>query len=285
MRVSVFMLAFNAELFIEQSLQSIYPIADEIFVVEGAVPQAAFSATSTGHSKDSTLFKLAQFKDPQRKLRVITNRTFWPSKDHMCNAAASLATGDILWQVDSDEVYREEDLEKVVSLFESNPEITVGTFPVLHFWHNFYTVTCGGHWEEPFTRVFRFEKGSSWQSHEPPVLLDPQGISWFQRGVVHHFEDIPIFHYSYVTEQQARWKAQFFANYIPKEQLKSSDEATEVGMTKDWFEKVWKAWEKRPLEVEATYGTTPGGGGRTKLYTGDHPQVMKSHPLWGELSL
>jgi len=282
MKVSVMMLAFNADLFLQPSLQSIYPIADEIFVVEGAVPQAAFSATKNGHSTDRTLYTLAEFPDPMHKIRVITNKGFWPNKDVMCNQAAECASGDLLWQVDADEVYLEEDVEKVTRFFDDHMEVTVGTFPVYHFWHNFHTVTCGGHWMSPFTRVYRSERGSSWQSHEPPVLLNAQGIPWSSLGEIHHFEDIHIFHYSYVTPEQALWKSRFFLGYVSNPV--TSDEAQEVGMTSDWFTKVWQAWSANPTGVEALYGTTPGGGGATTPYQGPHPSVMHTHPLWEELS-
>jgi predicted O-methyltransferase YrrM len=285
-RFSIGMIVLNAELFLQTCLESIYDFAYEILIVEGACPQARWDANSRGTSRDRTLEIIQSFTDPDNKIKLVASRA-WDHKDQMVNAYIPYVSGDYLFQVDSDEIWNKVALENIRRVLSAEPDITCLEFNPLQFWHNFETVLVGGHWEEPFMRIFRFEPGARWQSHEPPILLNPRGQAYnnIKRINLTDKYGVTFFHYSYVTEQQARWKWEFFKRYdinvVP-----SSDESTRIGMTQDWFEKVWLAWRDDPQGVENKYGTSPGGGpawgpkGRTEPYHGPHPQAILRHPLW-----
>src|SRR5688572_53959 len=126
-RISFGMIVLNGEPFVRYNLRALYPFAHQIIVVEGATPGAAAIASPDGHSTDGTLETLQHFKaeeDPENKLTIITRDGFWPEKDEMSQAYAELATGDYLWQIDTDEFYLPRDMERVLLLLQANPDIT-----------------------------------------------------------------------------------------------------------------------------------------------------------------
>ncbi|OGV45528.1 MAG: hypothetical protein A2X46_09160 [Lentisphaerae bacterium GWF2_57_35] len=287
MRFSVGMIVFNAELFLEACLEAIYDFAHQILIVEGSVPQARWDADPSGRSRDRTLEILRAFPDPQHKIKLVASQA-WNHKDDMVNACLPEVTGDYLMHLDADEIWTSEALSRLREELQKDPSITCVEFAPHHFWHRFETVLVDGHWDAPFMRVFKFEPGARWKSHEPPVLLNPQGQAYNDIRRVNGAREwgITFHHYNYLTEEQARWKNEFFKRYYRMENVPSSDESRRIGMTRDWFEKVWLAWKSDPRGVEAKYGTTPGGGpawrpvGRTAPYAGEHPAPIQKHPLF-----
>lgn len=278
------MIVFNAELFLKTCLESIYDFAHEILIVEGSCPQARWDTNPNGISTDDTLDIIFNFPDVENKIKLVASQA-WEHKDEMVNAYISSVTGNYLFQVDSDEIWSGDDLNKICQILLERPDITCLEFLPLQFWHNFETILIEGHWDSPFMRLFKFESGAKWYSHEPPILVNPKGVSYNSIKKINATEEygIRFFHYSYLTESQARWKATFFAQY---ESAVSSDKSTRIAMTCDWFEKVWKPWKDNPKKVEAIYGTSPGGGpawtsqGKTARYNGSHPKAITSHSLW-----
>ncbi len=284
-RFSVGMIVFNAELFLQTCLEAIYDFAHEILIAEGSCPQARWDANAEGTSRDRTLEIIRNFPDPQHKIRLVASRS-WEHKDEMVEAYLSKVTGDYVFHVDSDEIWLRETLEKIRAILAKDSSITCLEFHPLHFWHNFQTVLVEGHWEEPFMRIFKYEPGARWKSHEPPILLNPQGVPYNNIRKVNATREwgLSFHHYSYLTPEQAKWKSRFFRMYGMD--APSSDHSTSVGMTSDWYEKVWLPWAKDPTRIEAIYGTSPGGGpawravGKTMKYPGAHPPEILRHPLW-----
>ncbi len=284
-KFSIGMIVFNAELFLKTCLDSIYDFAHEILIVEGSCPQARWDANPDGISTDHTLDIISNYPDVNNKIKLVASQA-WEHKNEMVNAYIPYVTGNYLFQVDSDEIWSEDSLNGICKLLQKRPNIDCMEFIPFQFWHNFETILIEGHWTSPFMRLFRFEQGAKWLSHEPPILLKPlaQGGAYNDKRINATIEaGITFFHYSYLVESQARWKATFFGQY---ERGISSDNSTEIRMNCDGFEKVWKPWKDNPKKIEAIYGTSPGGGpawlpqGKTARYKGSHPKVITSHPLW-----
>jgi hypothetical protein len=227
-RISFGILALNAQPFLEYNLRALYPVAHEIIVVEGSVRAAASLATPNGHSTDDTLLMLAEFKnknDTENKLRVISATEegyadgFWPEKDEMSRAYAKYISGDWLWQVDSDEFYREDDMRAVVSLMEGDPSISLISFPYLEFFGSFDSLITGSWhlYEQTLChRVFRWGPGYHYASHRPPTVVDESGTDlsnkrWI-RAPKNGSDDITLFHYSYVLPKQAHQKVGYYSN-------------------------------------------------------------------------
>ena len=225
--ISFGMIALNAQPFLEYNLRALYPFAHQLLVVEGATRAAASLADEQGHSLDGGLEMLKRFQreeDPEGKLQVIQAKDegfadgFWPEKDEMSQAYARRATGDWLWQVDSDEFYRADDLERIVALLAQG-DLDGISFPFIEFWGGFNSYTTGKWYIQNFTevrRVFRWAEGFSYQSHRPPTALDAQGRDlsegqWLS-GQQMKRKGIFMYHYSYVLPKQAAQKVGYYAN-------------------------------------------------------------------------
>jgi hypothetical protein len=249
--ISFGIIALNAQPFLEYNLRALYPFAHQLLVVEGATEAARSLATEDGHSKDGTLKMLKEFRatqDSKHKLSVITAQDegfengFWPEKDQMSHAYAKRATGDWLWQVDSDEFYIHEDLQAVCQLLERNPQITAVSFPYLEFFGGFdYVIT--GKWhliEHPrFHRLFRWASGYSYAKHRPPTVVDENGIDLRKRNWLKNPRNgnkkISLFHYSYVFPKQALQKVGYYSNVAWTDAFRKN---------RMWFEESYMALEK-----------------------------------------
>ncbi|MBN1680153.1 MAG: glycosyltransferase family 2 protein [Anaerolineae bacterium] len=219
-RVTFGMIVLNGEPFVRYNLRALYPFAHEIIVVEGAAPAAAAIATPDGHSRDSTLETLRRFKaeeDPDDKLIIITRDGFWSEKDEMSQAYAKRATGDYLWQIDSDEFYHPEDMQRVLEMLKHDPDITVVSVKEITFWGG-PDVICDGWYlrrgAENCFRVFKWGEGYTYVTHRPPTVHDAQGrdlrsLKWIQapemtrRGVI-------MYHYSLLLPRQVMEKCEYY---------------------------------------------------------------------------
>ncbi len=198
-------------------------------MVEGASHLARDSATPDGHSTDATREILRRFKseeDPENKVVLVTAEDeghatgFWPGeKDEQSRAYARRATGDILWQVDVDEFYRPDHIEKIIQLLATRPEVRQINLRWINFWGSvLYTVESfaveqhylglgGG-----VPRIFRWGRGFYYQTHRPPTVLDAAGLD-LKDGMLPVAEletlGIRIHHYATIFQHIVEAKTQY----------------------------------------------------------------------------
>lgn len=232
-RVSFGIIVLNGEPFTRYNLRSLYPFAHEIIVAEGASPHAAHAATPDGHSSDGTLETLRRFQieeDPDRKVTIVTAEDeghpsgFWPGeKDEQSGAYAKRATGDYLWQVDIDEFYRAEDMQRVLEMLDSDPSITAVTFPEIPFWGSF-DVRCDGPYlrlsYSQFHRLFRWGPGYRMVTHRPPTVVDEcgqdlRGLRWISAAEMQQ-KGIFLYHYTQIFVGHVRSKMTYYDTLIRK---------------------------------------------------------------------
>ena len=301
------MIVFNGESFLHELLESIYDFAYEIVVVEGPDQNALPMAGPDGGSTDRTLEILHSFPDPERKLRVI--RGTWRDKDEQSNRYMQELSGDYIWQVDDDEIYKPEDLISVSDMLREDPKITAVSFYWQNFFKGFDRVMVA---EPPYEvwRLFRLSPGYRFVTHRPPTVIDPatsaimnsihplKASALAERGIY-------IYHYSYVYDEQVRAKIRYHTNYRlgqlqvgipslprPLARLKWTNRAWRAiwnhrlgravrrrrdrSFHHDYFDKIWKAWDRDPRGIEERYGVSPGPSPyrRTARFTGSHPEVI-----------
>lgn len=275
-KISFGIIALNGQPFLEYNLRGLYPFAHQIIVVEGAVRAAASLATPDGHSTDGTLQMLQEFQmkeDPQGKLSIVTALDegyadgFWPEKDEMSQAYAKRVTGDWLWQVDSDEFYRSEDMKSIAAQLEADPSITTVSFPYIEFFGSFDSVISGLYhlYEQPLChRIFRWGPGYRYVSHRPPTVVNESGVDlrslhWIGNPRI-GTQTMFMFHYSYVFPRQARQKVGYYSH---------------VGWTgafrenQRWFEESYLAL-RRPMFLGER-----GGLQWLERYKGTHPEPIQ----------
>lgn len=283
-------IVLNGEPFTRYTFRALYPHAHEIIIVEGASPGGRYVADKDGHSNDGTLDilrKLKKNEDPEDKLIIVTAEDegyptgFWPGeKDEQSRAYAKRATGDYLWQVDSDEFYKDKDIKTVKRLLEQDSTISAVSFKQKQFWGGFdYLVDSwylkrGG---EEFHRLFKWEKGYEYVTHRPPTVYDAEGIDT-RKGNWLRAEDtaamgICLYHYSFVFPKQVFEKASYYKHADWARRDKADWWANEVFMKLS-----------DPFSVFSVYWDTSW----LKRFKGEHPgqiQQMMEDINNGDLSI
>jgi len=227
-KITFGIIVLNGEPFIRYCLRALYPVANQIIVVEGAAPGAGVIATPDGHSLDSTLDTLRDFQtgdDPEGKLVIVTaedegyQNGFWPGEKHeQSQAYAKRATGDYLWQVDIDEFYKPDDMQSVIAMLRHDPDITAVSFKQITFWGGFDYITDGWYLRrgaEIYHRLFKWGPGYQYVTHRPPTVYDANGrdLRSLKRVTGHQLarQGILLYHYSLLLPKHVQDKCAYYA--------------------------------------------------------------------------
>ncbi len=152
---------------------------------------------------------------------------FWDGKREMVAAPlTNIKEPCLLWEVDSDELWQPEQIETMRRLFREQPRRTaafywcdffVGPEIVVSTRYNFAQLAP---WE--WLRTWRFAPGMQWLSHEPPTLAWPGrngkmfDVAWIEPFTQDETEaaGVKFQHFSYVTEEQMRFKEIYYGERI-----------------------------------------------------------------------
>ena len=269
-KITFGMIVFNAEKnlpngMLSACIQNIYDFAHEIIIVEGATKAInhyfdgdTSKFTNDGKSNDRTIEIIKSFPDPKNKIKLIESKGFWDGKTQMCNEYAKIATGDYIWQLDSDEFYHHEDIKTLLSILEKK-KIDAVHFYANHFFGGYdYCIDENDNkWANqiPWMRIFRNVPDKSyWISHEPPNYVCDGTVC--NSGKILTRDQtlalgIKLYHYSYVEIDQVKFKATFYKN-----------------------EKCLEEWNKFTTNKEYK----PFGCEINK-FNGEHPSIIRSKYL------
>jgi len=273
-RITIGMIVFNGEPFVKYNLLSIYHLAHQIIVVEGACRSSDSVAGPDGHSTDGTLELLYRFKreqDPENKVIIVTARDeghvdgFWPEKDEMSRAYAERATGNYLWQIDSDEFYHEEQMARLIDILQTKRPDMI-SFPMITFWgspeyimDSFYLIRDKGN---QIPRLFAWGPGYTYETHRPATVLDEQGVDlrkkvWLRARDLQRIQ-IYMYHYSLLFPHQVFSKVRYY-----KDRLNSRIDK--------WEKSVFLRLEK-PFRAHNVYQHI----GWIERFKGDHPAAIRT---------
>ena len=268
MKISTGTLVLNAESvlppgMLEAQLKQLYYIGDEIFITEGATKVTSNHywdgdttwLTHDGHSTDKTVEIINSFPDPEKKIVLFQKDGFWNGKTEMCNEWSKHATGNYIWQIDSDEFYKKKDVDKIKQILEKYQPDAVHFF-ANYFWgdYNYHLNEATGlGWGNniPWMRIFKHTPGSKWLSHEPPNYMLTNGIVCNESRIIPREEmlkaNIKMYHYSYVTKEQKEFKVKFYKDY--------------------WLNDAWDRWTKDKSSVIRD-------GAYTIAFNDSHPEFV-----------
>jgi len=274
-KISFVMIVLNGMPFVEYALKAIYGEAHEIIIVEGAVEECFFAANPDGSSIDGTVECIRSFSDPHRKIRLIQGR--WPEKCEMQNAALTYVTGNYVWLVDSDEIYKREDISKIRSLLADDPTITQVNVIGDNFWKGFdYIFESPKFFETPahWRRIFKYVRGARFTTHRPPTMVFPgHELSTEQMHLIDGTQTramgIVPFHYSYVLESQVKQKIELYNRY-------GWGRMWNLDLN-DWYNNFYVKWRpENRYELERLYPIWTGDPHSYSVpFTGTHPEVME----------
>ena len=258
-RIGVITIALNEEQYIGASLKAVikHPNVKKVAVVEGAVNLFAHAASPEGLSIDTTNQAVLDVLKSKGGEKVTFERYGWAlDKSELRNRALQLLGTDIdyVLVVDADEVWKSEDLDRLVKSFKENPHAGVFLFPFYHFWKQKDLIATGGQWNSQMFRCFKFEnKKLRWKHHGAPVINERGEFINVTDGKV-ELPDVHVYHYGYLKdEQRIKDKLEFY---------KKRDTSLVVVNT-------WSGW-KKGQPTQPTHG-----GGTTEPFTGTHPGEVK----------
>lgn len=280
-KIAFFTLVLNGSPWLKLNIENIYPYASQIFIIEGATKadgekhyfdgKAEGYYTSDGHSIDETLEEIEHLKgiDKEGKIIVMTKKGAWNGKTEMCNSFMHLVQADYLWQLDVDEFYKQEDIQKIVAYLSEHPEVTCVQFYAKYFIGSFDTISIGefGNAHFEWNRIFKVNKYCRWLRHEPPKLVDRRvGKPMDEIRLLDRKKTmamgIYMYHYSYVTSKDILFKEQFFG---------TSDLV-------DYLARVKKEIDRSAYPIKLTYEKFAERGDVYLVkFEGEHPEPIQKN--------
>lgn len=241
-KVAFGMIVFNGDYVLQQSLESVYSHAHQILVAEGPVKwwQEQGHTTST----DKTNHILHSFPDPTGKIKVVHGQ--YSEKDAQCAAYMPFLdpSVDFVWNLDSDEVYKPEDIESIIKLLHDGRYTSAGLTSI-SFYGGFDRFMTG--WEQQrdqFLRVFKVFPGSSWLTHRPPTIQHAPGVPVWPPKHLNSEELFDktgayMYHASYVYPRQVHNKVAYYKAALTKHKC-----------IENYFEEVYMPWVSGSLDLK-----------------------------------
>jgi hypothetical protein len=273
MKIAFGMIVFEGDYVLKECLEQVYPFASQILIAEGPVSYWQKQGRTT--SLDKTNEILNNFPDPENKIKIIHGQ--FNEKDDQCNAYMKFINDDIdyIWNLDSDEVYKTEDIKKIIKFLEDELPTSVGVRSC-SFYGGFNDYLTGFELNtDNFLRIFRYVKGSTWLTHRPPTIQYPFHIYNYHVNSDLLFErtGAQMYHYSYVFPDQVYKKINYYKDAVSKERC-----------IDNYFNEIYLPWvqgsKDERNEIEKRYigvhEFKPGARGEcyTKIFDGEHPESI-----------
>ena len=278
MKIAVGMIVFNGNYVLRETLESIYPYADQILIAEG--PVTFWQEQGYQTSNDGTNQVIDNFPDPDNKIKIVHGQ--YSEKDDQCNAYMQYLDDDIdyIWNVDSDEVFKPEDTESLLKILNSNllaenPFTSVG-FKSTTFYGGFDNVLGGFEEGAEFIRIRKVYPGSYWSTHRPPTIAHKIDSLYPERhldfNTLADSYGIRMYHYSYVFPDQVYQKVNYYKEKISKNNC-----------IDNYFESIYLPWvyNQDRNSIESKYRGVHEfkpeyrGDCYTRPFGGKHPSVIE----------
>jgi hypothetical protein len=270
MKIAFGMIVFEGDYVLKECLQQVYPFAEQILIAEGPVEfwQRQGRTTSTDKTNDI----LNNFPDPDNKIKIVHGQ--FSEKDEQCKAYMEFINDDIdyVWNLDSDEVFKTDDLKNIIALLDCEQPTSVG-IKSCSFYGGFDHYLTGFELaKDNFLRIFKFIKGSNWLTHRPPTIEYPYEImkKHIDSDTLYDIIGFQMYHYSYVFPDQVYKKVSYYKDSVSKQNC-----------IDDYFNRVYLPWvngdkDKVENEFHGVHEFRPEVRGEcfTKEFTLDHPEAI-----------
>jgi hypothetical protein len=233
MKIHFFTIVLNGEPFVEHHLKEFAKLTFDWHwhVIEGVADHqgdTAWGKANGGHipkvygedflSSDGTKEYLNSIVGHQQVTIYRKSNSFWNHKTEMVNAPiGNIKEPCLLFQVDVDELWTAEALERTRRMFIDDPARHSAYFYCYYFFGPRKYVTSEDSWGTRgvyWMRCWRFQPGCSWKSHEPVCLVNAAGVDV---GRIHPFpmeetrsNGITFQHFAYSTEKDVLFKEHYY---------------------------------------------------------------------------
>jgi hypothetical protein len=219
MKIAFGMIVFEGDYVLKECLEQVYPFASQILIAEGPVSYWQRQGRTT--STDETNKILNEFPDPENKIKIVHGQ--YNEKDDQCKAYMQHIDDDIdyIWNLDSDEVYKTEDLIKMIKFLEEENPTSVG-LRSCSFYGGFDNYLTGFELNrDNFLRIFKYTKGATWLTHRPPTIQYPNGSNIVTKHIdsdtLYNKTGIQMYHYSYVFPTQVYTKVNYYKDSVSRD--------------------------------------------------------------------
>ncbi|MEH1904856.1 MAG: class I SAM-dependent methyltransferase [Nostoc sp.] len=195
-----------------------------------------------GRSNDSTteyLDKLAQQYPDNITVYRKPDGVFWDGKREMVNEPLlNINEECLLWQIDTDELWTAEHILTARQMFIDNPDKTAAFYWCWYFVGEKIIISTRNCYaqnpQQEWLRTWRYKPGAVWVAHEPPRLEEPlPNAQWRDVAAVNPFlhqeterHGLVFQHFAYVTEEQLRFKEQYYGYINALSHWKALQETT-----------------------------------------------------------
>jgi hypothetical protein len=219
MKIAFGMIVFEGDYVLKECLEQVYPFASQILIAEGPVNYWQRQGRTT--SLDQTNEILDNFPDPENKIRIVHGQ--FNEKDDQCKAYMQYINDDIdyIWNLDSDEIYKSEDIQKIINILNEHQPTSIGVRSC-SFYGSFDHYLTGFELNtDNFLRIFKYIKGSTWQTHRPPTVQYPTGSNIERKHInsdtLYNTFGIQMYHYSYVFPDQVYKKVNYYKDSVSRD--------------------------------------------------------------------
>ena len=272
MKIAFGMIVFEGDYVLKQCLEQVYPFAEQILIAEGPVSYWQRQGRTT--SLDETNKILDEFPDPENKIKVVHGQ--FNEKDDQCKAYMKHINDDIdyIWNLDSDEIYKTEDLKKIINFLETELPTSVGVRSC-SFYGGFNDYLTGFELnKDNFLRIFRYVKGSTWLTHRPPTIQYPPNSNIMRKHIdsetLYNNLGVQMYHYSYTFPDQVHKKVNYYKDSVSKDNC-----------IDNYFDRVYIPWlsgnrESVEKEFLGVHEFKPHSRGEcfTKPFISSHPESI-----------
>ena len=219
MKIAFGMIVFEGDYVLKECLEQVYPFASQILISEGPVSYWQKQGRTT--SLDDTNKIISEFPDPENKIKIVHGQ--FNEKDDQCRAYMQNINDDInyIWNLDSDEVYKTEDLKKIINFLKKEQPTSVG-IRSCSFYGGFDHYLTGFELnKDNFLRIFKYVKGSTWFTHRPPTIQYPSNSNIVKKHIdsetLFNETGVQMYHYSYVFPTQVSTKIGYYKDSVSKQ--------------------------------------------------------------------
>jgi len=272
MKIAFGMIVFEGDYVLRECLEQVYPFASQILIAEGPVTYWQRKGRLT--SLDKTNEIIDNFPDPENKIKIVHGQ--YAEKDDQCRAYMNHINDDIdyIWNLDSDEVYKTEDLKKIIYLLEEENPTSVGVRSCT-FYGGFDDYLTGFELnKDNFLRIFRYMPGSTWATHRPPTIQYPSHVErkHIDSDTLYNKTGVQMYHYSYVFPDQVFKKIAYYKDAVSRDVC-----------IDDYFTNIYLPWVTKPSERQMVESIYMGvheykprnrGACYTSKFEGEHPEAI-----------
>jgi len=193
---------------------------------------------------------------------------FWDGKLEMVNAPLTHINEEcLLWQVDVDELWTAEQINRARHAFIENPDKTAAFYWCHYFVGENLIISSRNCYaqnpQQEWLRTWRYKPGYVWAAHEPPILVEPLPDSQRQNiAAINPFshdeteaQGLIFQHFAYVTEEQLQFKEQYYGYANATSQWKMLQQQSHFPiLLRNYFPWVQ---DNTTVDIAAAFGVIP----------------------------